>query len=281
MKILTKRKQYVANNSESRLLRISLVLLAALSFCFSFRATICPAAPPHDGTERERIVVQGEGEAKIRNRDLTGARKKALNRAMKSAFESAMTQVAPEPLSLPEQHALLRDLAPRMNSFLVQYRFEEMPSEEVIFVTVEAAFSRSSFLEEFRKRGLFAVDGQDGREPETLFLTIRGIMDVRTYLEVTQELERRVEPVLSLVPHEIYGNELTLKVEYRGDMEELELSARKSLQEIFAGRFGAREEMDISVSRVPPGETVEESVPGTGDAPGEVEAEGVPSSPSP
>jgi len=250
--------KYYSESYLSRFLRAAITVLVG---CLALGQARVPASPAHAETAAERIVVQGEGEVEIRDQDLSGARKKALNMAMRAAFESALMQASPDPLSLAEQQELLRELAPRLNDFLVQYRFEEMPSEEVIFVTVEAAFSRSSFLAEFQRRGLLS---QEGAEPQPLVLLIRGVQELRAYREILRELGR-TSGAASLVPLEIYGNDLSLKVLYRGTMEEPEASARKTLDDLVSRGAVPVGGLEVSVSRVPPAAAREGAAAGGDD----------------
>ena len=236
---------------------ITLCLLIWVSLMFYpgffLGETSCFIARVHAEDEGDRIVVEGEGEAEIGEQDFGRARKKALNLAKTTAFSKALAECAPVPLSLSEQQVLLSELIPRINEFLVQYRFEEMPAAGVMFVTVEAVFSRSSFREEFRKRGLFLGQGESQEEPTEIFLTLQGIQSIRAYRDILRELPRRMEQIQSLVPYEIYGDELVLKAMARGDDGTLESAVRHALTEMAPWGSTRGDAVTISISTIPPG----------------------------
>jgi len=209
----------------------------------------CPLAWAQQGDADDRIVVEGEGEAAIVNQDFMAARQEALESAKRNAFSAALLASLPEPLALSEQERLLHELAPRINEFLIQYRFEELPAAGLMFVSVEAAFSRSSLHEEFRKRGLFQVRGDVRGEPEELLLSIHGIRSLRTYGALLKELPRRIDRIRSMTPYEVFGDRLTLKVLFQGDPASLERAARDALLDM--APWGEERDMALSVSVAP------------------------------
>jgi len=149
-------------------------------------------ADAHAADRGERIEVEGEGEAVIVKQDFLGARNKALDMAKRAALSRAIEEAAPAPMALSRQHELVNELAPRINEFLVQYRFEEMPLAGTVFVTVQAVFSRSGIRDEFQRRGLFRSEGAVDRIPEEIFLVMHGIRSPQTYLDIVEQLPRKV-----------------------------------------------------------------------------------------
>jgi hypothetical protein len=226
----------------------------------------CFAVDLQNGGPGDRIVAQGVAEAAIENENQTEAGKKALSQALQAAFAKAMAESAPPSLGLSEQQALVNELSSRINEFLVQYRFQEIPADGTMSVTVEAAFSRSSFLDEFGRRGLLPREGESAVKPIVLYLTVGGIRDKRTYLAVRNQLPRRIERIRSLVPLEIFGEEMTLQVIYAGDAGGFEAAARKILQEIAQGDTLPGEGVTVTVSQVPPGARPPRGPPSGGKA---------------
>jgi len=211
-------------------------------------------AEAHAADSRDRIEVEGEGEAEIVDQDISGASKNALELAKKAAFSRALSEAVPERVSLSEQQELANRLSPRLHEFLVQYRFEEMSAAGVMFVTLHATFSRASFIEEFHRRGLFLPQGDADGTSEGILLTIRGIRSSRTYRQILEQLPRKVEGIRSAVPYEVFGDELTLKVLVRGDPGVVESAVREALTEIAPGESALDGGLGVFVSRIPSGD---------------------------
>ena len=229
------------------ILLIVLVLLHVASLVGSNGVT----ATAHASERGDRIEVEGEGEAVIVRQDLLGARNKALDMAKRAAFSMALEEALPTPLALSQQQALVSELVPRINDFLIQYRFEEMPMAGVVFVTVHAVFSRAACHTALLGKGLIFPD-QDDRSPEEVFLVMHGVRSPQTYFDIVELLPRKVEGIQHLLPFEIFRDALTLKVLFQGDMKVLEPAVRHALMEIAPLDFAPDGGSGLFVTQVPP-----------------------------
>ena len=176
------------------------------------------------------IVAEGEGEAAIVNQDVTAARKEALARALAQAFSKALSQAAPQGLSTAKQEELAKQLAPKQRDFLLRFRItSEMPAFQDFLLTVEATFSNQQIQEELARRGV--IPKESAGEPVAVDLMLRGVSSFRMYQELVTQLPLAVQHVQSVQPTEVYGDQVNLRVLYRGDPRVFEGAVRGWLSE--------------------------------------------------
>ncbi len=196
----------------------------------------------------ERIVKEGEGEAEIQDQDLSGARRKALDEALRKAFEEAVMEVLPLELSLADRQSFVERIAPRLKEALMQYRIlSEMPALNLYVVTVEATFSGPQIREGLAGLGAFPAE-EATAEAAAYLVRFRGISSMGLYRKVREVFREEMPRVRSAVPWEVYGNEMVLRVLFGGTLDELaaEIEGRE-VEEGVALRVEERGEKGMTV----------------------------------
>ncbi len=202
------------------MIKLNPSLPKAVVFFLLVAASLAPPAFPAGERDRERITTEGEGEAEIRDQDVSLARGEALEDALQKALENALVEILPLGLSLTGKRDAMDQLAPRLRRYLLQYRvLSEMPALQVFFVNVEATFSVPLIREDLVDLGIAWTDEVTG-EPVVLFVRIKAVSSARAYQELVQAF-REMAYVDKSTPHEVFGESMVLRLEYGRSLEDL------------------------------------------------------------
>ncbi len=217
-----------------------------LAVFFVLGALLAPPVLAAGERDRERVTTEGEGEAEIREQDLSLARGEALEDALQKAFENALVEILPLGLSLTGQRDVMDQLATRLRRYLLQYRvLSEMPALQVFFVNVEATFSVPLIREDLVTLGIAWTDEIAG-EPIVLFLRIKGVSSVRSYQELVQVF-REMSYVNTATPYEVFGKSMVLRLEYDRTLEDLVESISAWRSEEYAFTVEQVNDLEITV----------------------------------
>jgi hypothetical protein len=229
----------------TRIYCCTVVLLLAMLPVLLEISTECAGSP-----NRDRVTIEGEGEAAIQTEDLPRARNDALEDALHKAFENALAEILPLDLSLAMRQDIVDQLAPRLKRYLLQYRvLSEMPALQVYFLNVEATFSVPLIRDDLAKIGFAWTEEETGESVE-LFVRVEGVPSFGWYQQVLQVFEQMVF-VNRATPFEAFGTSLVLRLEVQRDLEGL-LEAISSLRDDeFAFRVEQVRDQEITVSLVP------------------------------
>jgi hypothetical protein len=212
----------------------------------------CLLSPPAyctGSSDRERITAEGEGEAEIRDQDLPGARREALQDGLQKAFENAVVEILPLGHSLAGRQDVLDQLSPGLKRYLLQYRvLSEMPALQVFFLNVEATFSVPLIRKDLAKIGI-AWEEEGTGEPIDLFVRIEGVSSFLWYqrlLEVFQTMSH----VRTATTFEVFGATMVLRLAYERDLDDLLNMISSCGSEEFSLRVEQVEDREIKVSLV-------------------------------
>jgi hypothetical protein len=219
---------------------VALVLMAFL---------LSPNANSAGGSERVRITAEGEGEAEIRDQNLSRARREALEDGLQNAFENALVEILPLGYSLAGREDILDQLTPKLKRYLLQYRvLSEMPALQVFFMNVEATFSVPLIREDLVKVGIAWTD-EGPVEPVDLFVRIEGVSSFRWYQRLL-EVFQKMAHVNTATAFEVFGTAMVLRLEYERDLDDLLEAISSCSTEEFALRVEQVKEREIKVSLV-------------------------------
>ena len=200
---------------------------------------------------RERVTTEGEGQAGIVNQDLSRARQAAMEDALGAAFEVALLETVPAGVSLAEHRRILKELLPKKKRFLLQYRIlSEMPAVDLFFVTVEATFSNSQIQEELVSLGVLNSGDETEEEVRTIRIRVSGISSFRWYHDLLFRLREGSDRIESVNPYEIFGTEMVLAVEFKGDINGLTEALLTARFDDFTIRLDQTGEEEIAVSLI-------------------------------
>ncbi len=203
---------------ESNLLRIFktlLVVFISSIVCLSAPATMSFA---QEGDVRERITVEGEGEAVILDEDLSEARKMALDKAFQNAFENALYEVLPLGLPPEADPEIFNELVAMKKKFLLRYRIlSEMPALEEFFITIQVTFSVPMILQELAAKGIMQ-ESKKITEFIKINIYFSGVSVFEWYQHLMHLFRQELDHVKTVGLVEVLETSMVLHVEYEGEL---------------------------------------------------------------
>ena len=195
--------QYMGRN-------FSLSLLILLFFPFFVYAQDNP----------DLLNINVEGQAVIKQNDITGAREEAIKEALGNAVEIAAANLLSISIKDKKFQSVRSAVIDEQDKYISVYRIsEERKEKQTYIVNVNATVVMTVLKDDLNKKGFFQPSLTKEESCSKVFLNVRGLKEYVDYLRLKEFLMSRTKIVKSIYPCRFTWQETDCEIEIYGSVQ--------------------------------------------------------------